>query len=93
MRGKVAVKRHDVDIMRITPAYAGKSGGGGNDRLSRQDHPRLCGEKVIPKIEDGIDFRITPAYAGKSFEITGHNVPNDWITPAYAGKSQTAERG
>ena len=28
--------------------------------------------KVIPKIEDGIDFRITPAYAGKRSASRGH---------------------
>ena len=37
--------------MRITPAYAGKSGLADTRRRNLLDHPRLCGEKTkkIPK--------------------------------------------
>ena len=46
MRGKVTVLVFGSMILRITPAYAGKStiDGGKHDRS--KDHPRLCGEKV-----------------------------------------------
>ena len=65
MRGKASKRIDGAVTLRITPAYAGK-------RLfdlwawhRLQDHPRLCGEKVVNK---GVilDYtRITPAYAGK----------------------------
>gem|GEM_PF-869979 len=34
---------------RITPAYAGKSGGNDRTYTAEKDHPRLCGEKDCRK--------------------------------------------
>ena len=45
MRGKVAHCFQLRFFMRITPAYAGKSGLSICWRLFQWDHPRLCGEK------------------------------------------------
>ena len=45
MRGKEKSMVSAVYVLRITPAYAGKSPPASDkDQLSR-DHPRLCGEK------------------------------------------------
>ena len=48
MRGKVMMKVLISKQSRITPAYAGKSAllciGGG----VVEDHPRVCGEKLLP---------------------------------------------
>ena len=65
MRGKGELPCPVNGLDRITPAYAGKSPRAAVAFLQCQDHPRLCGEKLI-KIADfyGVS-RITPAYAGK----------------------------
>ena len=47
MRGK-EVKASGIDfVIRITPAYAGKSSAFVRDFGLCKDHPRLCGEKQI----------------------------------------------
>ena len=45
MRGKAFRVRKQRFHDGITPAYAGKSTGGGLDGTFYKDHPRLCGEK------------------------------------------------
>ena len=45
MRGKDALPLHGVTHLRITPAYAGKSGLYRPERHNGRDHPRVCGEK------------------------------------------------
>ncbi len=45
MRGKVVVSIRGTGEGRITPAYAGKSAAVKLQLITRQDHPRLCGEK------------------------------------------------
>ena len=45
MRGKVFMMLARSYFLRITPAYAGKSGYWCNRCGCWQDHPRLCGEK------------------------------------------------
>ena len=66
MRGKVTTMLANIDTVRITPAYAGKSHCSVVVNNSNKDHPRLCGEKIlIPKISNR-RIGITPAYAGKS---------------------------
>ena len=47
MRGKVFRIRQRFFVHRITPAYAGKSSVFGYEYTWHQDHPRLCGEKLI----------------------------------------------
>ena len=47
MRGKVLLRILRVSGMGITPAYAGKSEGCEGQDCSKQDHPRVCGEKHI----------------------------------------------
>ena len=38
-------------------------------RKIREDHPRLCGEKIKEGYENRAKVRITPAYAGKRFPM------------------------
>ena len=45
MRGKVIRALECAAIIRITPAYAGKSSVWSNIENATRDHPRLCGEK------------------------------------------------
>ena len=61
-------------MLRITPAYAGKSNPQGLLWTRSWDHPRLRGEKVTHTISEILAARITPAYAGKS--CTSQRLPN-----------------
>ena len=45
MRGKDEYYHQLVNYIRITPAYAGKSGASVFFSAGFEDHPRLCGEK------------------------------------------------
>ena len=45
MRGKGEEIELYAEILRITPAYAGKSLEGADEQEGKKDHPRLCGEK------------------------------------------------
>ena len=45
MRGKGIELITELDNLRITPAYAGKSSFASCSFASFRDHPRLCGEK------------------------------------------------
>ena len=48
MRGKVLCASLSVDLLRITPAYAGKRTGKNDGSATNEDHPRVCGEKRRP---------------------------------------------
>ncbi len=54
--------RHDGGI---TPACAGKSGKAAELMDIREDHPRVCGEKLTALFWTGFVLGITPACAGK----------------------------
>ena len=45
MRGKVQLVIFAGVVHGITPAYAGKSASWYDEECSKEDHPRLCGEK------------------------------------------------
>ena len=47
MRGKGLLLLPFLDSLRITPAYAGKSLSTQPYLLTIEDHPRLCGEKIV----------------------------------------------
>ena len=73
--------------MRITPAYAGKSGINQFWYSRVEDHPRVCGEKRenVP-MEEWLKGS-PPRMRGKAAGGRDHPPPVG-ITPAYAGKSQ-----
>ena len=86
MRGKALVVLRSPPVLRITPAYAGKSFTSSLADIFLRDHPRICGEKRV------ICLSIRP-YTGSPPHMRG-KVPlskfgydADRITPAYAGKS------
>ena len=65
MRGKVDLFNAGMCLIRITPAYAGKSFRLWKKQPILRDHPRLCGEKWVSGFSLTSKYRITPAYAGK----------------------------
>ena len=92
MRGKV----HDIppthDENRITPAYAGKSLWELRKNPVMEDHPRLCGEKLIMTVFSAVYGGSPPPMRGKG---NGKEIAHllHGITPAYAGKrSRNANR-
>ena len=70
----------------ITPAYAGKSVSWYLVWSHIQDHPRVCGEKVVIYWRRRCLLGSPPRMRGK---VTMNLYPHDieGITPAYAGKS------
>ena len=73
-------------MVRITPAYAGKSYFHEHSPHKNQDHPRLCGEKLLIQ-------RVLLCFPGSPPPMRGKGNTGDTytrqfgITPAYAGKS------
>ena len=65
MRGKVPRSSVIFDCVRITPAYAGKSGGSGGACSNCWDHPRLCGEKQPDTFGQLIRLGSPPPMRGK----------------------------
>ena len=86
MRGKESKRSGTTSRHRITPAYAGKSTGGGLDGTFYKDHPRLCGEKSDRCQSHMWKTGSPPPMRGKGFSAFEFYV-DFGITPAYAGKS------
>ena len=86
MRGKEIVGVVIQTVLRITPAYAGKSSRSVSWICAFWDHPRLCGEKIVFHVPMQ-DLKGSPP------PMRGKDLPFDQlprgrrITPAYAGKS------
>ena len=85
MRGKVGITGAYMDETRITPAYAGKRLSSARYMRYRQDHPRLCGEKVTVAVPLIPYSGSPPPMRGKG-KVHGKSIRPSRITPAYAGK-------
>ena len=86
MRGKGFFCRYSIIFTRITPAYAGKRHTDPDAIFRHQDHPRLCGEKILQRCFLMFVQGSPPPMRGKVIIII---CQDDFIriTPAYAGKS------
>ena len=85
VRGKVDCFSPFLALWGITPAYAGKRRPGPSQRFTRQDHPRVCGEKVGPVGCVSGWLGSPPRMRGKA-EGKAEIARTLRITPAYAGK-------
>ena len=86
MRGKACFD-FDAKIRNgITPAYAGKRLSSARYMRYRQDHPRLCGEKLTARSIISSTRGSPPPMRGKVSAIMFTTL-SQRITPAYAGKS------
>ena len=90
MRGKAEVMQTMTDLIRITPAYAGKSSLEPYRRTAIQDHPRLCGEKLCETDQLAYCRGSPPPMRGKAMPDTVVSYGSR-ITPAYAGKRPTIQ--
>ena len=86
MRGKAFPSIKTILLMRITPAYAGKSRGCPAACILRRDHPRVCGEKALLCLSLQQILGSPPRMRGKAFPSI-KTILLMRITPAYAGKS------
>ena len=87
MRGKAVQRNAYTTTARITPAYAGKSGASLCKALCKEDHPRVCGEKVRGYVKIWNEWGSPPRMRGKDVKFT-FDAGKLRITPAYAGKSK-----
>ena len=88
MRGKASSRVRSGTFLRITPAYAGKSGINCNQIPVTGDHPRLCGEKHCVNCGIANVPGSPPPMRGKDTPIRAA-ISTARITPAYAGKRPT----
>ena len=85
MRGKGVTDEEIRHTHGITPAYAGKSSVFPRSSVIFEDHPRLCGEKLLPQSSIPAAAGSPPPMRGKDFFVV-QPCTADGITPAYAGK-------
>ena len=91
VRGKVALPAKPPELFGITPACAGKSITPSGATNRNEDHPRVCGEKLIAVSPQTSTLGSPPRVRGKG--ACAERVPrNNRITPACAGKRCTAFR-
>ena len=88
MRGKAIIGNHFNVSAGITPAYAGKSHTAFLFAHVKEDHPRLCGEKLNFPSTRSITSGSPPPMRGKDGRFSRRYLKLG-ITPAYAGKSCT----
>ena len=86
MRGKVYKYRKGKCSSGITPAYAGKRYHKRQNMGTTQDHPRLCGEKIMNHLPPQAFIGSPPPMRGKATQSYQRKL-RAGITPAYAGKS------
>ncbi len=86
MRGKVVSVPADWDLVRITPACAGKSPYSQFVLITGEDHPRVCGEKFYSSFSWRGFKGSPPRVRGKVLPMFINRLLGR-ITPACAGKS------
>ena len=86
LRGKQANASNIFDLLRITPAPAGKTALSRSCRSSGADHPRTCGENCDRRWIDTQTMGSPPHLRGK-LAADGSMTTLSRITPAPAGKT------
>ena len=89
MRGKGTRCDCGERVLRITPAYAGKSEKEKKQTRQSEDHPRLCGEKEFC-YEFFSPYQGSPPPMRGKAENLDKRIRANGITPAYAGKRETS---
>ena len=86
VRGKAEIGYCVNDVVRITPACAGKRSLTLHHERRTKDHPRVCGEKEISAFPEGSVLGSPPRVRGKE-RPPRRSRKRIGITPACAGKS------
>ena len=90
-RGKGYAAGFAMYLDGITPAWAGKRAGQCWGLCSARDHPRVGGEKTLPRAPGGRAQGSPPRGRGKDYRRT-MPTGKPRITPAWAGKRPCQER-
>ena len=90
MRGKLLCIDEVFELVRITPAHAGKTVLLTFTLLPAPDHPRACGENIAERLIDVFHLGSPPRMRGKRRGFSAR-AGLCRITPAHAGKT-TAKR-
>ena len=85
-RGKPSPPRKRKPMRRITPAYAGKTGGMIVEAAGDKDHPRIRGENPSLRIQS-FSVSGSPPHTRGKLEYVSKCRKHHGITPAYAGKT------
>ena len=85
MRGTPGTGHHVRHYAGIIPAYAGNTAPTPPARTTRRDHPRVCGEHVIPHLRRAGRTGIIPAYAGNTYSTVNVHVA-EWDHPRVCGE-------
>ena len=91
MRGKVNRYPVQIPVNGITPAYAGKSAGMACNGQIRQDHPRVCGEKVDGGRNRSRQMGSPPRMRGKACVACASAAPG-WDHPRVCGEKNDWQR-
>ena len=86
MRGKLQVPLEKEQVVRITPARAGKTPLPELPAGLRRDHPRVCGENLKRAVAIRECAGSPPRVRGKRVEAIEY-ARGERITPACAGKT------
>ena len=86
MRGKPSYSKYVAQLLRITPADAGKTTYSANYQCASKDHPRGCGENAFFANLSRLRPGSPPRMRGKLVE-DALNSGSLGITPADAGKT------
>ena len=90
VRGKRIESANVPPYDRITPAGAGKTNCPARRARLAVDHPRRCGENMIPPCRLCVNTGSPPQVRGKR-DTDGQTADVTGITPAGAGKTATAQ--
>ncbi len=86
MRERLDSRHFYARCIRITPAYAGKTGNTCCDCKSTGDHPRVCGKDTMPA--QGVhNAEGSPPRMRERLQKFIGKLSRLGITPAYAGKT------
>ena len=86
VRGKGCPAAFSCRSRRITPACAGKRGHGPVRRRAREDHPRVCGEKLRAALEQSARDRDHPRVCGEKLHFPPTAPPSRGSPPRVRGK-------
>ena len=86
MRGKGFLLSMQVKLLRITPAYAGKSLIGLQNPFASKDHPRVCGEKRDEMAARAHQWRDHPRVCGEKISRGAPKMPLLGSPPRMRGK-------
>ena len=90
MRGALPHRDQRVHPRGIIPAYAGSTPSRPSSDGSRRDHPRVCGEHMLPAPVPMVTVGSSPRMRGAHVE-RHRRLANVGIIPAYAGSTEGSD--